>query len=213
MAAHLFAELADEQLRCLRQLVAAGLSAVPGLAVGEALTVSAELEREHQRRAPTTLSIDIPAGVPTLAPGALAGALTEAAIGVRSEATSTTKWSAVTVLLARALGLPESTVYVTSVGGLSRNIAVRLIQSRRARSASVAAVIWTPDTEPLRHAVNAAARACQDTPRLTLVFVLDGEDLQLAAIVLPSTLPAPPALRLAYPAAAVVAADQQRPNA
>jgi hypothetical protein len=103
-------------------------------------------------------------------------------------------------------------VYVTSVGGLSRNIAVRLAQSRRARDAAVAAVIWAAAEEPTHQAIAAATRACVEIPRPTLVITLDAGRVDLAAIVAPPSLPAPTALTLAYPNAATIASADQPPS-
>ncbi len=115
-------------------------------------------------------------------------------------------------ILGAALGLPAAAVYLTSVGGLNRNIAVRLAQSRRAREATVVAVIWAPGAEPTQQAIDAASRACVEIPRLTLVLTIEDGSLDLAAIVTPRALPAPPVLTLAYPHAPVILADGARPS-
>jgi hypothetical protein len=204
-----FADLGDARLEVLRQLFSAALAASPELATGEALQLVAFADAEARSRVQQqTFDLDdaIPAS-PTIAPHDLVAALADALAAVRPEVTSTTKWGAAARLLARALGLPADVVYVTSVGGLSRNITVRLAQSRKAREAVVAAVIWTIGTESLQQAIAAATRACLDIPRLTLVFTIDADRIGLAAAITPPSLPVPTALTLAYPAALLVRAD------
>ena len=207
-----FTALSDAQLDALRELFAAATAAVPSLAIGEALRLITAADAEAARRAPRALPFaDLNGSEPTqIESGELVSALAAEACCVRPEVTSTTKWAAVCELIGRALGLPTSAVYVTSVGGLSRNISVRLAQSRRGRDATVAAVIWSEDSEPLALAVAATTRACLDVPRLTLVFTLDGSHVDLAAIVTPPSLPAPTALTLAFPSATVVVAAAER---
>jgi hypothetical protein len=198
--------LTDAQLEALRRLLAAALAASPELADGEALQLVALAETDAARRAARRPSVDVP-DTPGLAPpppDVLVDGLSRAVGAVRLEATSTTKWNGVGSILARSLGLPPAAVYVTSVGGLSRNISVRLAQSRRARDAAVAAVIWGAAEEPTHQAIAAASRACVEIPRLTLVFTIDTGRVDLAAIVAPPSLPAPTVLTLAYPNAAVI---------
>jgi hypothetical protein len=206
MAAPLFGHLTDEQLRALCRILDAALTADPSLASGDGLVVATEawVERRHRQTIPVRL-LDEPAAA-TIPPDALPGALDQAAATIRPKATSTTKWSPIARLLARALALSQHDVYVTSVGGLSRNIAVRLTQSRRAREATVAVIIWTPGGEPTGQAIAAASRACHESPRPTLIFSHDTNRLDLAALILPPSLPAPAALTIAYPAASVVVA-------
>jgi hypothetical protein len=67
-----------------------------------------------------------------------------------------------------------------------------------------------PVAEPTEHAISAAKRACAEIPRLTLVFTVDGGCPDLAAIVVPPSLPAPPVLTRAYPGAAVIVAGAGR---
>lgn len=210
MAAPLFGHLTDEQLRALCRLLDAALTADPSLASGDGLVVATEawVERRQRQTIPVRL-LDAPAEA-TLPPDALPGALDQAAATIRPEATSTTKWSPIAGLIARALALSATGVYVTSVGGLSRNIAVPLTQSRRAREATVAAIIWTPGGEPIGHAIAAASRACLDNSRPTLIFSLDTSRLDLAALILPPSLPAPSALTIAYPTAAIIVAGSAR---
>lgn len=204
-----FAALSPRQIEVLSDLLHAGIAADPTLAVGEGLALITAVDAERRRRAPLTLDGSHTEAPSALAPAELAPSLALAAAGVRAEVTSTTKWAPVSVLLARALSLQEQSIYVTSVGGLSRNVAVRLVQSRRAREATVAALIWTPSTEPIAQAISAAARACVDLPRLTLVFATHADQFDLAAIVTPPSLPVPAALTLAYPTAALVPAVPQ----
>jgi hypothetical protein len=198
-----FAALTDSELSALRQLFGAALRASPELSHGDALSLVAAAETEAagrtQMRLPSLAALVV--SEPSLASTELASALAAAALAVRPEVTSTTKWAAVDALIGRSLGVAADAVYVTSVGGLSRNIIVRLAQSRRAREASVAAVIWTVGTEPLQQAIASATRACIEIPRLTLVFTIDGSAFDLAAVITPPPLPAPPALLLAYPTA------------
>ncbi len=209
MSATPFTALTDSQLTTLRDLLSTALRADPNLARGDALTLVASADSEAATRALGQLpGFDVPVPAPPpVASDELVAALAAAALAVRPEVTSTTKWATLDSLLGRALGVSPETVYVTSVGGLSRNIIVRLAQSRRAREASVAAVIWTVGTEPLQQAIASTTRACLDIPRLTLVFTIDGSAFDLAAIVTPPSLPAPPTLTLAYPAALVVHAS------
>lgn len=211
MTATPFAALSDPQLASLRDLLGAALRASPELAHGDALKLVADAEAEAAERGQSRLpGVDAPALTPApIGSAELVSALARAALAVRPEITSTTKWAEVDRLIARALGISAEAVYVTSVGGLSRNITVRLAQSRRAREASVAAVIWTVGTESLHQAVAATTRACLDIPRLTLVFTVDGSHFDLAAIVTPPSLPAPPALTLAYPTAQRLAATTE----
>ena len=205
-----FRALTDAQLRTVRRLLAAALASDPGLADGEALRLVALADADLTRRA----SRQPPAGVPDApshppSPDQLVARLAGAVASVRPGITSTTKWHAAGSILAAALGVPAGAVYLTSVGGLSRNVAVRLAQSRRAREATVVAVIWAPGAEPTQQAINAASRACVEIPRLTLVFTIEDGSLELAAIVTPPALPAPPVLTLAYPHAPVILARAQ----
>jgi hypothetical protein len=199
--------LTDAQLQALRRLLAAALAASPELVDGEALQLIALAEADAARRAARPgpgRAPDVVAPAPS--PDVLVAAVSRAVAAVRPQATSTTKWNGVGSILARALGLPPDALYVTSVGGLSRNISVRLAQSRRARDAAVVAVIWAGAEEPTHQAIAAASRACIEIPRLTLVFTIDNGHVDLAAIVTPPSLPAPAALTLAWPNAAVVTA-------
>ena len=208
-----FRALTDAQLCALRRLLAAALTANPELADGEALRLVALADADAARRAsrPPPGRVPDAAAPPPPFPGELAARLSGAVESVRPHVTSTTKWHAVGSILAAALGLPAAAVYVTSVGGLSRNIAVRLTQSRRAREATVVAVIWATGAEPTQHAINAASRACVEIPRLTLVFTIGDGRLDLAAIITPLAVPAPPLIALAYPDAAVVLPDADQP--
>ena len=205
-----FRDLSDPQVRALRELLGVALAASPDLATGETLALGAMIDAELLRRNGTPTA-HAPLAAPEVSdPAELASTLEAAIASVRPEVTSTTKWQLVSETIGRALGLCADAVYVTSVGGLSRNITVRLAQSRRAREASIAAVVWTSGTEPLQQALAATTRACLDIPRLTLVFTLDGATVALAAIVTPPWLPAPPILTLAYPGALLVEASQSR---
>jgi hypothetical protein len=210
----LFRGLTDAQLRTLRRLLAAALAASPDLADGEALQLLALADADAARRASRRPPVSVPdaPSQPPPPPGEFVARLSSAVASVRPHVTSTTKWHAAGSVLAAALGLPASAVYVTSVGGLSRNIAVRLAQSRRAREATVVAVIWAPGAEPTRQALAAASRACVEIPRLTLVFTTEAGSVDLAAIVTPPSLPAPPVLTLAYPHAPVILADAAHPS-
>jgi hypothetical protein len=204
--------LTDAQLAALRRLLAAALAAAPDMADGEALQLLALAEADAARRAARRGPVLAPDAVaPAPAPDVLVAAVSRAVAVVRPQATSTTKWNGVASILARSLGLSPEAVYVTSVGGLSRNISVRLAQSRRARDAAVGAVIWAAVDEPAHQAIAAASRACIEIPRLTLVFTIDNGRVDLAAIVTPPSLPAPAALTLAWPTAAVVAAGSDQP--
>jgi hypothetical protein len=204
--------LTDAQLEALRRLLAAALAASPELADGAALQLVALAEADASRRAARPGPARAPDAVaPAPSPDVLVAAVSRAVAAVRPQATSTIKWNGVGSLLARSLGLAPEAVYVTSVGGLSRNISVRLAQSRRARDAAVAAVIWAGVEEPTHQAIAAASRACIEIPRLTLVFTIDNGHLDLAAIVTPPSLPAPAALTLAWPNAAVIAAGADQP--
>ena len=206
--------LTDAQLQALRRLLAAALAAAPELADGEALQLVALAEADAARRAARRPAVGVPDAplAPLPPPDVLVAGLSHAVSAVRPEATSTTKWNGVGSLLARSLGLLPEAVYVTSVGGLSRNISVRLAQSRRARDAAVAAVIWAAAEEPTHQAIAAATRACVEIPRLTLVFTIDAGRVDLAAIVVPPSLPAPSALTLAYPHAGVITAGADAPS-
>jgi hypothetical protein len=209
-----FSDLGDGQLEGLRRLFSAALRACPELATGEALQLVAFADREAQNRAQQEQILDLAGAAaqpPAITAYELVTALADAIAVVRPEVTSTTKWEAVATLLGRALGLSGDAVYVTSVGGLSRNITVRLAQSRKAREAAIAAVIWTIGTESLQQAIAATTRACLDISRLTLVFTVDGEHVGLAAAVTPPSLPVPTALTIAYPSAQLVPADASSP--
>ena len=199
MSATAFQQLTDRQLDALRRLLAAALAASPDLADAEALQLVALADADAAHRAAHRAAVRAQdrASQPLLAPGELAAQLSAAVASVKPRTTSTTKWDGMRSVLAGALGLPVDAVYVTSVGGLSRNVAVRLAQSRRARQASVAVLIWTPGAEPLQHATAAAVRACIEIPRLTLLFTLDAARLDLAATVAPPAIAAPAALTLA----------------
>lgn len=215
MTATRLRDLTDARLQTLRRLLAAALAASPRLADGEVLQLVALAEADAPRRARLPVRTPHAAATKPAPPSsdALVAALSRAVLIVRPQATSTTKWNHVESILARSLGLPANAVYVTSVGGLSHNISVRLAQSRRARHAAVAAVIWTAADEPTHQAVAAASRACVEIPRLTLVITHDHVTVDLAAIVAPPSLPAPPALTLAYPNAPVILASaDQAPN-
>jgi len=208
-----FRALTDAQLSELRRLLAAALAADPELADGEALRLVALADADAARRAqhqPPAPVPDAPAH-PLPSPDELAAQLSGAVASVRAHVTSTTKWNGAASILAAALGLPARAVYLTSVGGLSRNIAVRLAQSRRARDATVAAVIWASGAEPTQQAINAASRACVEIPRLTLVFTIEDNSLDLAALIVPPSLPPPPVLTLVYPHAVVTLADANQP--
>ncbi len=137
-------------------------------------------------------------------PTGLAADIRAIANDVVESNTSTTKWDPVGDVVAEALHMDPEDVYVATVGGLSRNVGVRLTQSRAARSAEVAAVMWTGGHgEPVDRAVNAAIRACRETPRLTLIFADQGSGMTLVAIVKPKGHPVPNALATEYPAASV----------
>lgn len=206
-----FHALTDAQLEALRRLLAAAVvesSNPPGFEDLHLVSLAdAEAARRAARRAPR--GVPDPRPQSPLPPDHLAARLSGAVASVRPGTTSTTKWNGIASILARVLRLPPEDVYVTSVGGLSRNIAVRLAQSRRAREATVAVVVWAAGAEPLQQALSAGARACAETPRLTLIFTIRGGDFDLAAIVSPALLPAPDALTLAYPDARVVNATTE----
>jgi hypothetical protein len=210
-----FTGLSDSELSALRALFAAALESSPRLACGDALRLVAAADAEASNRTQMQLP-RLTAHIalePAISSAELVASLAAAAAAVRPDVTSTTKWAAVDALLARALGVTPDAVYVTSVGGLSRNITVRLAQSRRAREAVVTAVIWTLGSEPLQQAIASATRACVEIPRLTLIFTLDGTAFDLAAIIAPPSLPAPAALTVAYPTAQHVHANLESPSA
>jgi hypothetical protein len=202
----MFDALTDQQLERLRDLLEAGEQANKTLGDGVGFMLIAAAHQQLKTRALSAApssDLGVPPAVPPITPHELSARLRQLPGALQPSRTSTTKWAPVTTTLAAALALPATDVYVTSVGGLSRNIAVRLSQSAKARKATVAAIVWADSSEPIGRAITCLQRASHATGRLHLLLTPTPHGVDLHAIVAPHHIAIPPALRDAYPAATI----------
>ena len=138
-------------------------------------------------------------------PSSLAAELDETAASIDPSRVSVSKWNPVRDLLAEAIGVDPTDVYVATVSKAG-NYSVRFDQSRGAREADVAVAMY-PDSDPAeldRIVRSAETRFAVGDRRFVLVFAFQQSQWSLRALLKDGSDAVPPALAAAWPAATVV---------
>lgn len=135
----------------------------------------------------------------------LAKELDETARSIDPSRVSVSKWNPVRDLLAEAIGVDPTDVYVATVSKAG-NYGVRFGQSRGAREADIAVAMY-PDSDPVeldRILRSAEMRLSEEDRRFVLVFAFQRSQWSLRALLKSRAEPVPAAVAAAWPAATVV---------
>jgi len=135
----------------------------------------------------------------------LAKELDETARSIDPSRVSVSKWNPVRDVLAEAIGVDPTDVYVATVSKAG-NYGVRFGQSRGAREADIAVAMY-PDSDPVeldRILRSAETRFAEEDRRFVLVFASQRSQWSLRALLKGRADSVPPAVAAAWPAATVV---------